>query len=1450
MATRNSSAGLVVGVVASAGGLQPLKDLLAATPPNSGLAFVIVEHLDPNRPSLLPELLQSVTDMPVAQATEGAMAAPNTVHVIPPKARLVLRAGLLHVTPLGPGDEHSILLGNELLQSLASAVGARAVGVVLSGTGHDGTEGLRAIREAGGHTVAQEPETASSSDMPTSAIAAGVVDSVLAPAAIAEGILAHAARRGAHVEHSIDERAITDRLEPICAILARKTGHDFRQYKPGTLVRRIRHRMLTVHAVSVAAYESELLRSETEASLLLQDLLIGVTQFFRDPPVFEYLNAHVIPVLCQGPANTPVRIWVAGCASGEEAYSLAILVREHMARIGSSRPLLVFATDIDTDALMVARSGRYAEDAVDGVSSERLASFFVREGAYYRVVKDLREACLFSTQNLVRDPPFSNLDLISCRNVLIYLQAELQKKLVPLFHYGLKPGGFLCLGMSESLPSNPDLFEPLDKSLRVFRRREVLTRHPIDFPLMGGNSSLPATATPSDSGGGRPAQSLSGHSFERMLLEEYTPASAIVNESGEILYRAGRGGSFFRPFAGTPSNNLLDQLRGNLRRELAAALRQAAALRRRVIRDDVLAEVEVGVQRLRLTVRPLPGMVADSGMFAVVIQELEPPHEPEAPRTGEETQQSIVDHLEHELRLTRTELHATVEELESSNEELKCSNEELLSTNEELQSANEELQTSQEELKGVNQELQEVNAELQSKLRELRVANDDLKNLFASTQVATVFLDRELRVSKFTPAATSVFRLRDSDLGRPIADLAPAFAGADFVADARQVLASLLPIERQVHTPDGAHWFIVRTMAYRTLDDTVAGVVTTFMNVTELKQAERLLKRQAELLRSSFEPILTWWLDDGIEFWNRGAEELYGYSAAEVQGRSSHQLLHTILPQPMPELLALLRREGRWEGELQHRTRSGEQRTVLAKFQLIREEDGRELVLETNRDITERARVAGERRRLAALYHSISSAQPTIVYTYNSAGELVDANPTFADLLGRCLAELTGQRAIELLPATARTAALEADRQMRGGAGSSSFEMGLGDRHFLCVVSALAAQGQQLGEFVTVGIDVSLLKQAQEALRLADQRKTEFLAMLSHELRAPLTPIRNGLFLLEKSPPDSPTAARARAIICRQVDHLSRLVDDLLDMARVVRGVIRVEKWPIDLSEVVRQVVQDHEALFASAQVSIELTGAEEPLWVDGDRVRLAQVLTNLLTNAAKFSNPGGQTTVSLAREDARAVLRVRDSGQGIPPEVLPRLFEIFAQADTSLDRSCGGLGLGLALAKALVTLHGGTITASSAGAGRGSEFVVTLPALQAEQPPSPPPSLSRVSDRRRVLYIEDNRDTAESLLGILDLLGHEGHAAYTGEQGIEQARKLKPDVILCDIGLPGIDGYQVARTLRADPLFRHVQLVALTGYAQPEDVERAKEAGFDVHLSKPPPIEKLQACLNSKPQR
>jgi two-component system CheB/CheR fusion protein len=848
---RHAPASPIICIGGSAGAISALKAFIGAIPAESGLGFVVVVHLDPSHKSRLAEIIARDSKLPVITASEGLIVEPNKIYVIPSNTSLTIEHRGLRLAPFKATEELRMPI-DTFFMSLARDQNENAACVILSGTGSDGTLGLRAIKEHGGLTLAQSD--AEYDGMMHSALSTGLVDFVL-PAQDLPGRLADYFKRVAP-EPAIAESAIP--LTQICAVLRARTGHDFSGYKEKSLIRRVQRRLQVLKIADPAEFLERLRREPHEVELLLQDLLIGVTSFFRDPEVYAALEQHVIPRLFASESGRDsVRVWVPGCSTGEEAYSIAMLLRDHVPAGREALKVQVFATDIDEHAIKLARTGRYPATIARDVPERRLKRYFVREDGTFRVIAELREICLFSLHNVLRDAPFSKLDLISCRNLLIYLTPELQSRVIPLFHYALGEGGYLVLGTSENISRHARLFSTTDRTHRIFQRRNLSERSLPEFPLIAPAPSYQAVGKTMQS----PAADGDVRSLaERELLDRHTPAYVIVNRDGELLYISGRVGKYLDFPVGAPTHSLFSMARRGLRLELRAALQKAISSQQLVSRGNISLEADGGRQVMEIVVQPLHQQQqgGQDTLYMVVFKDIGvaiPVTKASTKHRAEELESARVVQLEAELTNMRERLQVTTEELESSNEELKSSNEELSSMNQELQSANEELETSKEELQSINEELQTVNIELKSRVDDLSHANSDIANLLESTQIATVFLDSKLAINSFTPAAKDVFRLVASDVGRPLSHVRTRLRLDTVEEDAERVLRTLAAVEKQVVSDDGNSRYVMRILPYRTADNVIAGVVVTFLDVTRITAAEAKIDELSHDLRNRVENL-------------------------------------------------------------------------------------------------------------------------------------------------------------------------------------------------------------------------------------------------------------------------------------------------------------------------------------------------------------------------------------------------------------------------------------------------------------------------------------------------------------------------------------------------------------------------------------------------------------------
>ncbi|MBZ0329832.1 PAS domain-containing protein [Halomonas sp. ANAO-440] len=843
----------ILGIGASAGGLAPLEQFLAQVPPHSHMAYVVVQHLDPTHKALLPELLQRVTPMPVREATQGMPIESDCVYVIPPNAEISVVDGLLKLA--APMEPRGLRLPiNVLFSSLAIAQGKQAIGVVLSGMGSDGTLGLQAIKAVGGITAAQQPDSAQFDAMPNSAIAANCADIIALPGDLPTRILAcvaQASNPGTSGVEAEEPEAEVDStpLKRILRLLQQQTRHDFSLYKPSTLHRRMERRMAIHEIATLALYADYLQHNPLEIDLLFKEVLIGVTSFFRDAPVWQHLAETTLPeLLTQQPREPHLRAWVVGCSTGEEAYSLAMVFTEVLEKLPQAHgvTLQIFASDLSPDAIATARRGHYTADIETSVSAERLARFFSAHENGYHINSNIRDLVLFAQQDVVLDPPFTRLDLISCRNLLIYFDQSLQSRLIPLFHYSLRAGGVLLLGSSETVGRNTQLFAPIQAKLRLYRRQDNTrsgdTRLPVKAfpPLSWIAKELPVPANHSPS---QPKDNLQA-AADQVLLQVYAPAAVVVNDEGDIVYISGRTGKYLEPAAGKANWNFHAMVREGLRTPIGSALRQAADQREPLQLQGLQVQLPGGgMQSVDITVQALREPTTLRGMTMIVFRDIAQTHAGPASKSKSATAAQRAHAAE--LQQCQDEIQTLREENRASREELQSANEELQSTNEELQSTNEELTTSKEEMQSMNEELQTINAEMQTKLDDLALAQSDMNNLLNSIEIAILFLDQNLNLRRFTDRASKIISIRESDIGRPLSDLTTTLQYPELNDDALDTLNTLAFSEKQITTTDD-RWFTVRIMPYRRLDNVIDGVVITLLDITATKELEQSLRKDLQ----------------------------------------------------------------------------------------------------------------------------------------------------------------------------------------------------------------------------------------------------------------------------------------------------------------------------------------------------------------------------------------------------------------------------------------------------------------------------------------------------------------------------------------------------------------------------------------------------------------------------
>ena len=1329
----------VVGIGASAGGITALKNLFQNMPSDSGMAFVVIVHLAHDHHSNLAAILQASTPMPVREVTETLRVEPDHVYVIPPGKYLEMLDGEIRLA------ERTEVRGvrvpiDMFLRTLADAYGRNAICVILSGSGSDGTLGLKRVKEAGGIAIAQAPEDAEYDSMPRSAIATDLVDLIFPASQIPEKLIAlkrTADRLQRDGEKVSDEKIPSqDAVREITSLLRARTGHDFSSYKQPTVLRRIARRVQVHELEAIDEYVEFLRGHPEEVEALLADLLITVTDFFRDKEVFEALQQNVVPKLFDGKTSADqVRVWVVGCATGEEAYSMAMLLREHADQLVDPPALQVFATDINEQAIATARAGRYNEAMTADVSPERLRQFFVKEGKFYHVKKELREMVLFAPHNVTRDPPFSRIDLVSCRNLLIYLNRDMQERILEIFHFALHGEGFLCLGTSESAESAASLFSVFDKKWRIYKNRQASLPHP-KFLILPAQGKWQVRFPEPSSLQRAPDSSFGELHFK--LIELHGPPSVLVNEEADIVHLSEHAGRYLRMAGGEPTHNLLKVIHPDLHIDCRAALLAARQSQQPSEARNLRVTLDGEPRSVNVIVRPaMDGGEAGQAYFLVLFEEQEGPSRfPELPPTtlaalaGDKVMETAVLHLEDELQQTKNRLRMIVEQYETSIEELKASNEELQAINEEMRSAGEELETGKEELQSVNEELITLNHELKNKVDELSRANSDLQNLISSTDIALIFLDPGLRIRRYTPPAQHLFNIIPTDIGRPLEHLTHKLEYENLVADSTEVLRTLRASEREIRSTDD-RWYIARIAPYRTVEDKIDGIVFTFVDITERRHTEHNLRQAHERFELAVEGSR-----DVIWDWNTITGEIYFSDRIyELLSENGQRFTHGFTWRD-------------WQA-------------------LIHPQDRARVVKETERYLETRDKVYN-------VDYRVGSKEGAYRWVNSRGQALWDPSGKSTRMAG----SLT---------------------------------------------------------------DISDRKKLDEELIASDRRKDEFLAMLSHELRNPLAPMTGALELM-KSASDRQTEQHALHVLERQVGQIVRMVDDLLDISRMAVGKLSLRMTRADLATVVEFALETCRPMINAAAHRLTVSLPPEPLYLNADVARLAQVLANLLNNAIKYTPSGGEIRLSASREGDDALIRVQDNGMGIAPADLSRIFDIFSQGDPR-SRPLGGLGIGLSLVKQLVEMHGGTVSALSGGSGKGSEFIVRVPlsANQHDQVTADEEAKIVKAVPRRILVVDDNEHAAEILAKWLNLEGHSVTTALDGASAIEKALVFKPEVVCLDISLPDISGYDVAARLRRD--LPDLLIIAISGWLQESESQNAKEI-INHYLLKPVDFKDLRAKI------
>ncbi len=1383
---KDSPAPPICAIGASAGGIEALQQFFAVIPDDLGLAYVVILHLAPDRKSELPGILARSTDMSVAQVGDHdkVKLEADHVYVIAPDRKLVIADSSIGAAQFDQprGQRMAIDL---FFRSLAETHGD-GFAVVLSGSGSDGAVGAKAVKERGGLVLVQDPSEAAHGAMPRAVIATGIADVVLPVRELAARLIELARNK-----HRM--RALLETPEPVSddeekafrkvlEILRRQTRHDFSRYKRNTVMRRLARRMQLADQVTIADYLEYLRAHADEVAALFDDLLISVTTFFRDSSAWSALQTEVIgPLLERCGAEQQLRIWVPGCSTGEEAYTVAILVQEELERRKLAANIIIFASDADESSLAVAREGVYSAAISADVSEARLERFFRREDDHYRVIGELRDRLVFAAHNVLRDPPFSRLHLISCRNLLIYLDRDLQQQLTEIFRYALREDGYLFLGASET--ADEEMFRAINKRYRIFSA------------LPGVRPELPeilAAPTPRPARHGREVESARrSHAPEIHLevLERSAPPSVLIDERWNVVHLSPSAARYLQQSGGPPARRITDLVRAELRDELHALLSRAMEHSEAQLSEFIPVA--------------LNGAAHHVAMLAQRHAPAEPEGEGGSPRNG--TTHLLVSFLDRGalpaeaspaspepsselVRELRKSLRQAERRIETMRDEHHVINEDLRAANEELQSLNEELLT--------------VNNELKLKLEDVSRAHSDLENLLASTDLGTLFLDRELRIKRFTPRVAELFSIKFRDIDRPIGDINHSLDYPGFEQDLRQVLASPAGLEREAMSRAGQS-FIVRISPYRLVQsEVVDGVVATFVDVTAIKAAQAALMESEQRLAEELQTM------------RRLHEMTMAAAIAPNTQNALDQLLSGAIELQQADLGNVQLLEGD-SGRLRIVSSQGFGLPFLERFRVVHADDptscGRALRSRATvqiPDVTQDEEYAPLRNVAAEAGYRAVQSTPLI----SRSGVLVGIlsvhfrEPHAFVERDKQLGDLLGQQAAGLI-----TSRIQQDH--------------------------VAELNEELKQR-TAELELSQKRLARQAADLLEQdrNRDEFLAALGHELRNPMAAIHSSIAVLSTA---DPTSQRALEILRRQERHMLRLINDLLDITRVKHGRIHLERVAVDLREVAQGALETVRSQASDKGLRLEYVPPGEPLYVDADPERLAQIFDNLLRNAVTYTD-AGSVSLLLEADPSFGRVTVRDTGIGIDRGEGEALFKPYQRHPT--DQRSGGLGLGLALVKALVAAHGGTVSYTSAGRGMGAAFSFTLPRVQAAAVKIPATRTPAQLPRRRVLVVDDQKDVADTLGEVLKSLGQDVTVVYDGGTAAEVARTQRPEFAFIDLSMPGMDGVELAKRLRQMYPDDNLALVAITG--DPQAIAATNGTEFTHHLLKPATREDLVGVL------
>ena len=1478
----------IVAIGASAGGLQALETFFDNLPDRPHAAFVIVQHLSPDFKSMMTEILQRRTAIPVNSIEDGLEIQPSQVYILPPGKHLIVRDRRLRLIDSPDSFDYPI---DKFLHSLVEEW-EKIIAILLSGTGSDGTKGIKAVSRAGGIGLVQSPETAQFNSMPGSAIPSGLVDEILSPQELAQTVFELIRYSDNFPESSAQKAAKIDpdRLKTVLDILVEREEIDFSNYKVSTISRRINHRCVITHCENLKEYTNLLRNSPEEQKLLRRDLLIGVTQFFRDRPAWDYLKERVLPELISKlEPEEQLRIWISACATGEEAYSMAILVDEAIALADKPVKVEIFATDIDTEALEIAANGIYSKSISSDLSPERLEKYFTFSGEHFQVKRFLREMLIIAPHDLSKNAGFSKMNLVSCRNVLIYMQPPLQRQVLQLLHFALANQGILFLGSSESLGDLNEEFTTLQVKWKLFRKRRDVSLSTTQLNRPTFINQLPSTS-PSKVKANRTLDRLLSEVFKYCLNEQ--PITCILVGQNNQLLRVFYNAAQLLEFpVGEAILDVVEIVPPGLQLPLSTALYRAKRDRESVLYTGIKIDREgkelnvnlrVGSQRENSTL----------GDYLIVVLEIEAPTvTPTASMRFDISQEAAnqLTELEYELEQTRENLQVTIEELETTNEKQQATNEELLASNEELQSINEELES-------VNEELYSVNAEHQSKIEQLTQLNNDIDNLLRSTDIGVIFLDSNLNIRKFTPAATQAINIKPNDVGRSIGDITNNLDCPNLSEIFEQVMADREPLEREMKVIKTQKHLLMRVNLYLRENGRNDGVVVTFVNIDELKLVQQDLKRANSLLENLYisSPIGLSLHDSSLKYIriNQALAEINGFSIEEHLGKSIFEVVPNLASKMEPILRQVIEtNQPVCNMQIHGHTAAAPnfKRYWNASFYPVDLLNGERGVGSIVTDVTER--IEAEK--------SLKESEATLLESQKLANlgnwkleindnfELDAARPTWsAELFS--IHGLDCQQPVPTFAELVEFYPIQDQRLIRSAfdrliTDATSYNLDLcclrtdGEIRYLNSIGrAVRDETGKITKLYGAVIDITDRKQIEaelirqnraleeaiavaQAADSANQAKSDFLANMSHEIRTPMNAILSVAQLLDLSELN-PDQRKLLKTLKSNSSKLLTLIDDILDLSKIEARELKLNPQEFALRSIAQNLLDSFtpQAQEKGLKLTIDIA-PDLPLWFIGDDFRLQQVLSNLISNALKFTKRGEinvdislRETSTLKSDTIAIYFSVKDTGIGIDASVQQNLFQPFTQADNSTTRQYGGTGLGLTISRRIIELMGGEIGVES-DLGQGSTFWFVLPLQIAqieEQPPSEeitpdiPLAVANPSGVKDILVVEDYPDNRELILFMLETLGYQADSVNNGREALDRLTQQEYKVILMDCQMPELDGYQATKIIRQQREQKHTVIIGLTAHAMEGDRQKCLDIGMDEYITKPVDIQKLTLVL------